>query len=643
MPLRARPRDTHPFGISDRFIMPCCLGINFVLFAIFIYVLLLCNAGHCSDGHGSQWVPPPNGQAPLNPIDADLFQYDDLFDDQKTRLVCLHPGEYNDQLEGDLVPIGRPMVAHQNFRALSYTWGHEMSESTILLHAMGSKSGHYQLQKNLELSLRQDRDTKEIRCSWVDALSINQSNSTEKAQQIPGMLENYMSAYQTLIILGFKGHAKDRPIDDLKSLARHGFDSGRCRTAGIDHVQMLTLLGAAWLQRKWVVQEAIGARQATIIYGNDEIDLQVFCNGMRELQKCKSRIYGDPVPKNAFAMIDLFCELRGHGKKLSLSIYELLHRTRQLIATDPRDILYSLEGLAWDVQKISGLTTNYSRSVAETYREYAQWDIMLNGPQVFALLSDPKFIHDLPSWTPDLRQIATIAEPLSEAKNRSMFDASGGIWRMGKASFSIQDGVEVYHTLGQKVDTILHLSQDPVIISLVTYDDPSEEAAETAQGMRRWLEGCISLAKDTGREWTIEKAQAFAHTLTCNMNGTAEHIQDKAANSLYSYIEYLAWLQYDYKAPAAPRDLEAFQELESGLSRWTTNRRFGVTREGRFIMVPLWAQPGDEVAILWSSKVPVIVRASGHGRYTIVGESYVDGVMNGEMLDLGSPKDIHFS
>ncbi|KAH6975769.1 hypothetical protein EDB80DRAFT_549235, partial [Ilyonectria destructans] len=58
--------------------------------------------------------------------------------------------------------------------------------------------------------------------------------------------------------------------------------------------------------------------------------------------------------------------------------------------------------------------------------------------------------------------------------------------------------------------------------------------------------------------------------------------------------------------------------------------KFCVTENGRFGRVPLDSQPGDCICVLVGGEVPFSIRPTGRGTYTLVGECYVNGVMDSE-------------
>jgi hypothetical protein len=44
---------------------------------------------------------------------------------------------------------------------------------------------------------------------------------------------------------------------------------------------------------------------------------------------------------------------------------------------------------------------------------------------------------------------------------------------------------------------------------------------------------------------------------------------------------------------------------------------------------------GDVVCVMYGGDVPFILHPDGQGKYTLIGECYVSGVMQGEALDMG--------
>ena len=69
--------------------------------------------------------------------------------------------------------------------------------------------------------------------------------------------------------------------------------------------------------------------------------------------------------------------------------------------------------------------------------------------------------------------------------------------------------------------------------------------------------------------------------------------------------------------------------------------KLDITTAGRLALIPDAARSGDIVAIMFGCDVPLVLRPNADGTmHRIVGECYVDGVMDGEAVDQHEPEDI---
>ncbi|KAA8617557.1 hypothetical protein PtrSN002B_005790 [Pyrenophora tritici-repentis] len=58
-----------------------------------------------------------------------------------------------------------------------------------------------------------------------------------------------------------------------------------------------------------------------------------------------------------------------------------------------------------------------------------------------------------------------------------------------------------------------------------------------------------------------------------------------------------------------------------------------ITKKGHLVLGYEGTKRGDVVALISGSQVPFIFRPQDSGRYRIIGEAYVDGIMDGEAWD----------
>jgi len=77
---------------------------------------------------------------------------------------------------------------------------------------------------------------------------------------------------------------------------------------------------------------------------------------------------------------------------------------------------------------------------------------------------------------------------------------------------------------------------------------------------------------------------------------------------------------------------------------WEQNgaRSLCVTSRGRLGWVPDSAQKGDIICIFYGANVPFLLRPNGDGRYKLLGEAYIHGMMNGEAIGAKGMKEEEF-
>lgn len=140
-----------------------------------------------------------------------------------TRLICLHPGGFNDCIYCTIYHVNildkQPQTA---YTALSYVWGDPERTNPIQLgycnlptsgpsHTWASAPSQsqgvdcyesFRVTTNLESALRYLRERASERILWVDAICINQSDGKERMSQVERMASVYQNAMEVRIWLG---------------------------------------------------------------------------------------------------------------------------------------------------------------------------------------------------------------------------------------------------------------------------------------------------------------------------------------------------------------------------------------------------------------------------------------------------------
>ena len=75
--------------------------------------------------------------------------------------------------------------------------------------------------------------------------------------------------------------------------------------------------------------------------------------------------------------------------------------------------------------------------------------------------------------------------------------------------------------------------------------------------------------------------------------------------------------------------------LQEVLDGFCFSRTFFTTKNGRIGQGPQYLKPGDIICLLHGGSVPYILRPLSDNAFIFVGHCFVQGVMDGEGMDLG--------
>jgi hypothetical protein len=321
---------------------------------------------------------------------------------------------------------------------------------------------------------------------------------------------------------------------------------------------------------------------------------------------------------------------------------ELLRETKCAMATDERDQVYALLGLAAESEDRNFLTVSYKEDVGETYRRVAK-KLLLQKKGISLLYdcSGPKNLLNLPSWTPDwsskpfgvlLRdyQVTAVDNPIYSA------------CALTKPSLQFSDNNELLIVRGCIVDRLtavgnaFKIDPSPNDIILTLNCAWEAEARDLALAATQYSPGA-------------DHFEAFWRTMIGNRAYYGGKAPPEYAELYRAHLQRL--LQFDprTRGPDESLDVELYVELSSrarpfhlACQTLRHGRRFCVTQKGFMGLAGQLAKEGDEIAILLGAGIPFVIRKGEHGRYSIVGDCYIHGIMEGEALamDEWNVKDI---
>jgi Heterokaryon incompatibility protein (HET)/Zinc finger, C2H2 type len=578
------------------------------------------------------------------------------------------------------------------YEAISHRWGDGWKDGYQFMVNVDGQLHRAPIPRNLYEAL-QEFGQKDKKCVvWADSLCINMRDDHERSSQIQMMAEIFFRASHVRIWL-----------DGLNEITSKGFRSLR-ETANLDMRQLesfgnapenwsmiLALLKHDLFTRRWIVQEIAMARHATIHFsGGEYVDFAIFSDLVSLLKEFRPGIRRhnqvvadalDLVPSLNFVIgvnnIVRRTEDGGHVEKL-LSLESLVYLLQSFTCSDPSDTIYSLLSLAKDVetplniiqQHIHQFSRNKSNktqhlAVSEELRESTTLPMNPSHPirgqllhksqelavdyqkpfsevavgfVLFALGRSnsldiicrpwaPHTYSELPSWIPTLEHAAF--QPQKGMQNRINADPLVGL--PGESSYNAASStVAVYEFLGH------HSLQ----VQGFRIDVLSETRTEAMAGIIpfKWFKfgGWTDFSKPP--------PDSLWRTLVADRGTDQKSPPFWFARALHSLAQKLPYgLPLNTEHMLQAEESLAVTRFLQRLQQVTWNRQLIRTSRGRLGLAPESAQPGDLVVILYGCSVPVCLRMmpfSDNAQYKLVGECYVDCVMDGEAVDIKLDEDI---
>ncbi|RGP64285.1 ankyrin and het domain [Fusarium sporotrichioides] len=346
----------------------------------------------------------------------------------------------------------------KEYLALSYFWGPDVCNGRIYLLSEDDQDvpglddrSHWgtamkratqiHIRNNLFralLRLRRTGTNAQAVSIWVDFLSIKQKDVKEKTAQLDRMVDIYSNASQVCIWLGESdsGGRSDKAMDfihiimDFAMFERYAGDKAQA-----DRWYALgELMRDRWFSRRWVVQEMVLAKDATVHCGDRVVRWSDFADAAALLVSNQERI------KSLFDVSDWREGQNTLGTVESFGAWILLESTSNLFRRKPngdikrpikpieylvtslktfdtgntRDLIYSLVSIAsdtsykvWHHDKTNAeeqiLARDYNKSEIAVYQEFTKFCVrtsrsldVICRPWAMA----PEEQGTLPSWIP---------------------------------------------------------------------------------------------------------------------------------------------------------------------------------------------------------------------------------------------------
>lgn len=452
---------------------------------------------------------------------------------------------------------------------------------------------------------------------------------------------------------------------------------------------LVKLLSHPWFERVWVVQEVALPKIVHVIYGGQYIewdDLEKIA-GMFTTPEGSALLLNSTATRSALDSIanikNMASIRRDTGLQRSINhiqevvtaigvsnflgkqhdmlpLADLLKRFVHLQSTNPLDKVYALLSLTSDASN-RVIIPDYSKTPQLLFTEVSQFFIWRGQP--FGILSRAGIGHErkiegLPSWVPDWTTPTVGAElDFGDAKYvKGAYRASG----QSHADITVCEDGNSLRAAAIYIGEIIALG---AVQSLRAKDDLFHVDSEghafhlgDHKLHRDWLTEARNLAELYGHPPLRTRAdldEAFWRTLCGDTEVTSRPAPPRLGMYYESWVQLLErmerYVPEDGSVKTLPDD-EEFWDLVGNAQRWgvamgqcCSERKFCATKEGYIGLVPPNAKIGDEIWVVQGAPTPYALRREasiemdgvedGKQICKLVGECYVDEMMDGEVLE----------
>ena len=590
----------------------------------------------------------------------DKLAYQPITDPNGIRLVHILPGSRLSAVKCELQQVALGPETPE-YVALSYCWGDAKQKTWVNCDGQGLT-----LTQDFLNALRNFRHKENIMTFWIDQICINQENLDERSSQVQHMKEIYTNATQVYIWLGEEADRSEvalklilrilksaaPPKESAEVPARElGFPLFNAK----EWRALSALLFRPWFGRMWIIQEAIPNPNALMFCGQHSVSLGDFFMCIERLVENDMWSYVQNYEK--FAMTRLVSSRTGYLMKIkkqylqkkSLALLDILRYSRPFESTDPRDKIYALLGLCSESLIIQ---PDYSKDVIEVYRELAVSFLFPSSIKRPALrLYEYSFtellqeaerqtnVFALPSWVPDWKGRDNFA--LSSKTLNMGYRAAGN----SKAEVTLTKNANEIAISGKLCDSVRLMSSSAhnPIAQHAAQPMKNNATMEQAGFVQRvplafWIYETSAMAANCGR-YPDPGSLDIAYRQTLIGNAASDSNNDYA-KYYWDFRQFLTKLCPNGVVNGAPfpvlklilgQHYENFHWFENALVNVADDRRFFTTVSGYMGLGPPGMRTGDKICIFLGVEVPWVVRRDGE-KYTLVGECYVHGIMDGEVI-----------
>lgn len=601
------------------------------------------------------------------------FCYDALPDSRThMRILQILPGARQDDVRCFMYHVA--LEDCPEYEALSYCWGFATDLTPITINDQSLA-----ITRSLRSALFHLRRLHEPRTLWVDAICINQGDVIERGNQVSVMGDIYGQTTRTVVWLGSGDEDSKRAFKICEQLAKEAVMLKSNLDPSIDNLTFpeynkndscLDNLvdDCPWWRRVWIVQEIILASDALIVCGSNEIDWKVFCQAIDRLiaAQLTDGVVMGLVEEEPFRWYKSIISMRSLSLTESLGdkLLDLLIHVREREATNPRDKVFSVLGLMDGKSEAMGIIPDYTGSTEEVFRHTAVC-ILRHSSTLDILGLASMTAKGLPSWAPSWVYEGNIPKPMrfDARDNIRLTHASRGT--SPRLDHQEQDSVLVLsaHHIDSISDLADHLPIFDTKSGWEDIPDPDEDA-----GAMEWFRSAFAdigqasghMLAITNRLRTFVSWENFVgssqdqevpywQTISagCGLDDSAAmetlyrewrvslspirnlvrwHVDRVTTNSMFKSLGFVGYLKSTWNS---------YPEFGMLVEAQAAGRRLARTTKGSLCLVPAETEQSDSIILAKGGRVPLVIRRlkceeKPAESWTLVGECYVHGTMNGE-------------
>jgi hypothetical protein len=614
--------------------------------------------------------PPPETKRP-KVCDEILNEtiYEPLPPGEFIRVLSLQPGEADEDIECSLEVVDIES-SKESYEAISYVWGDPNDTADVQCNGR-----RVPITVSLADALRIFRSTSEPRLLWADALCINQKDDQEKGHQVKRMGEVYTNAERVLVWLG---RDDENVAEDTFALIREAnvYFADSFLQADQDLLKMVPftkpypicmdkerwsrvaeLCLLPWFNRVWTVQEIAVAKEGCLFWGSISIgiaDVLETClwtytksdfGGILEsllgytMGKLGNNIYlyrhyntqrPEPWQRSRAGMTYFAAFYKDR------TFSQVLNDARFLEASNPRDRVYAFLGCP-------AAKDSHGRTLVEADYTSSMYD--LNIQLAYTLIEHPverslvfsNIFHDdrqsllggmHPSWVPLWHVAPTHRVRIA---NTSHWFKAGGTGELFAAASSGKSCVTVS---ARTIDSVIWRSKKIWSRGKLHTTDGAKNKLNAEYIDTLW-DGVMQGSSQFGiavRKVDYWRTLMRGYPLERGSHMISDELQQRTVDAHRKSISV-----------ARPSGLEAgvmtvdeqrhASYFNIGLDL-VHNASIFITEMGRIGLAPLGdlVEVGDVCCIIFGASVPFLLTQAKEGRHKFISECYINGVMDGEMM-----------